>query len=985
MNTKQFKRSLVAITIAAGLGAVSTASVAGNVDGGIKGVVTSQANQQALAGATVTITNVKKGYSKTVTVDANGQFNLSRIPVGKYQVSVSKAGYQTTQMNDIIIGIGKTAMIEAPLTLGNIETIAVTGGRITAIDFGASESSFNITAEELEVLPIARNLNAVALLAPGTVEGDDRFDGLVSFGGASVGENSYYVNGLNMTNFRNGRGGAAIPFTAYESFQVKTGGYSAEFGRTTGGVISGVTKSGNNDFTFGAELVTTPDSLRETGYSPLYQQNDCKNKAITGADGKPAIDTTCSHLVGDMITNNEDTERGNLEVNLSAGGAIIDDTLFFYGVYRHRDFTTDWVNASRSQQTKRKDDDAYYLGRIDWNINEDHTLMAWTFSDERAYTEIKYDSVDGTAGYTKERGTVEKTRGGKSHALRYTGNFTDDFSMSAMYGSVEFNDTDASPFDTTCPVVYDGDTGVSSGCWVNFTAATNNDTRTQFRLDFEWFVNDEHTLRFGADIEANEAVAQSNRSGGVYYRFQTFDAGATLSNKHTMAETARTARVQVYNVGGTFKINNSALYIEDQWNVNDNLRLNLGLRSDSFENLNADEEVFISIDNQLAPRLGLSWDVTGEGDHKVFANLGRYFLPIAANTNVRLAGAETYTNDFYLVDGVNSDDTPILGTKLGEQQVTGDGTAKSAETLVDRDIKPMFNDEFMLGYQGRIDDDWSWGAKFTHRILGNQIDDGSVETGFASRGVDTDHFILFNPGRPATFNFDVEGDGVAEQYTFSAEELGYPEASRTYNAVDLTVERSWDDVWMFSAQYTWSKNYGNAEGYLKSDNGQDDAGLTTDWDYPSLMDGAYGNLPNDRRHVIKIFGAYTVADNLTVGLNSIIASGRPWTALGNGYTPDQDLYHYGKTYWVGDQKFSRGSMGRTPWTIKFDVNASYKIPVGDSQVIARVDIFNLFNAENATRYDENAETAIGQSSPTFGTGVEFQTARRIQFSLDYRF
>jgi len=985
MNNKQFKRTLVAMTIAAGLGAVSTSSIASNVDGGIKGVVTSQANQQALAGATVVITNSKKGFTKTVVVDATGQFNLSRIPIGKYQISISKAGYQTTQLNDVIIGIGKTAMIEAPLLLGNIETISVSGGRITAIDFGASESSFNITAEELEVLPIARNLNAVALLAPGTVEGDSRFGGLVSFGGASAGENSYYVNGLNMTNFRNGLGGANIPFTAYESFQVKTGGYSAEFGRTTGGVISGVTKSGSNDFSFGVDLITTPDSFRETGRSAKYQQNDCSDTAVLGDDGKPAIKTECKHLVGDLITNNEDTERGNLEINLSASGAIIDDTLFFYGVYRHRDFTTDWVNAGRTQLTQSTDDEAYYLARIDWNINDNHKLMAWTFSDERNISQVKFDAVDGTPGYTKERGTVKQTRGGKSHAIRYTGNFTDDFSMSAMYGSVEFNDTDQSPFDATCPVVYDADTRTSLGCWANFNASENNDTRTQYRVDFEWYVNDEHTLRFGADVEANEAVSQRNRSGNVYYRYATYDAGATLDNKHTMVNTARTAAVQEYNVGGTFKINNSAFYIEDQWNVNDNLRLNLGLRSDSFENLNANEEVFISIDNQLAPRLGLAWDVTGEGDHKIFANLGRYFLPIAANTNVRLAGAETYHTDYYLLDGLKADDTPILGDKLGERHVTGDGSAKSASTLVDHDIKPMFNDELMIGYQGRINDDWSWGAKFTHRVLGNQIDDGSVQVGLATKGIDQDHFILFNPGRPAKFDLDTDGDGVLETHTLTAEELGYPEAERTYNAVDLTVERSWDDVWMFSAQYTWSQNNGNAEGFLKSDNAQTDAGLTTDWDYPYLMDGANGALPNDRRHVLKVFGAYTVAENFTIGMNSNIASGRPWTALGKGYTPDQDLYHYGATYWVGDKRFARGAMGRTPWTIKFDVNATYKIPVGDSHVVARVDIFNLFDAQSPIRYNETAETAIGQSSPTFGTPVSFQPARRIQFSLNYRF
>ena len=151
------------------------------------------------------------------------------------------------------------------------------------------------------------------------------------------------------------------------------------------------------------------------------------------------------------------------------------------------------------------------------------------------------------------------------------------------------------------------------------------------------------------------------------------------------------------------------------------------------------------------------------------------------------------------------------------------------------------------------------------------------------------------------------------------------------------------------------------------------------------MDGAYGNLPNDRRHVFKVFGAYTILDNWTVGTNLTIQSGRPWTALGNGYTPDSDLYEYGSTYWVGDRKFSRGSFGRTPWLVKFDLNSSYKIEFGESEMNFRVDIFNVFNADAPTRYVENAEVVVGQSNPNFGYAAARQAPRRVQLTMDYRF
>ena len=968
--SRSFKRSIAAVAVTLSLG-IAMPALADNVNGAIKGTIKTS-TAQSLAGAKIIVTNEDKGYSKTLTADANGNFDIKSIPIGKYNITVKQAGFETAKIKDVIIGIGKTSFMEIPLVAGEIERISVVGAKINAVDVSVSESSFNITADELEILPVNRSLTSIALLAPGTVRGDDRFGDLASFGGSSVAENTYYVNGLNMTNFRNGVGGANVPFSAYQSFQIKTGGYSAEFGRSTGGVISGVTKSGSNDFKFGFESIYTPDALREYRPNTLYTQNDCND------------DGSCNHLVGDKVTNDQANDYNSFETNLYASGALIKDTLFFYGIYTYRDYAKDYTDSAESRRTKFRDDDPYWLARVDWNINEDNTLMLWGFSDKRTRTTTPFTKDDNN-NYTDKKGTGFSKRGGTSYAARYTGYITDDFVMSAMYGRVEFNDTDKSAFDD-CPVVYDADIPASLGCWINFTVGEKRDIRDQYRVDFEWTFNDEHTFRFGYDGEKNTASDVTELSGGKYYRYQTFNTGAQLANGYVFDETTKTTRVRNYSVGGKFKINNWSMYIEDQWDVTENLRLNLGLRSDSFENLNAEGDQFISIDYQIAPRLGMSWDINGDGESKLYASLGRYYLPVAANTNIRLAGGETYTHDYYLYEGQDGNDLPTgLNTKLGDTIVYGDGTAQAADTLVDKDIKPMYNDEIILGYQASITDEWSWSVKGTYRILGNQIDDGSVIEGFRAQGIDMDHFLLFNPGNGVRFNLDVDGDGVAEEYKFSAEELGYPDAKRTYSAIDLKLERAWDEQWMVNFTYTWSHNYGNAEGYVKSDNGQDDAGLTTDWDYPYLMDGANGNLPSDRRHNLKVFGAYSITEALKIGINANAVSGRPWTALGNGYTPNQDLYAYGKTYWVGDKKFARGSMGRTPWTFNVDLNMTYNTMVAGSKVRLAVDVFNVFDASGITRYNENAERAVGQSNPTFGLPGEYQAPRKIQFTVGVDF
>src|SRR4029079_7860379 len=148
-----------------------------------------------------------------------------------------------------------------------LEEIQVLGTRIvTAVDVKSTESATNVTREELERLPVELDIMSVALLAPGLSKGAS---GLcaggncgVSFSGSSIAENTVYINGLNVTDFYNRVGFSAAPYAFYKEFQVKTGGYSVEFGRTTGGVINAVTRSGTNEFEYGTEIAWEPDFMQ---------------------------------------------------------------------------------------------------------------------------------------------------------------------------------------------------------------------------------------------------------------------------------------------------------------------------------------------------------------------------------------------------------------------------------------------------------------------------------------------------------------------------------------------------------------------------------------------------------------------------------------------------------------------------------------------------------------------------------------------------
>src|SRR3546814_5929013 len=108
-------------------------------------------------------------------------------------------------------------------------------------------------------------------------------------------------------------------------------------------------------------------------------------------------------------------------------------------------------------------------------------------------------------------------------------------------------------------------------------------------------------------------------------------------------------------------------------------------------------------------------------------------------------------------------------------------------------------------------------------------------------------------------------------------------------------ERTDDDKWTLQGSYTFARNIGNTEGYVKSDIGQDDAGISAGFDYPALADGGYGYLPNDRRHAFKLFGAYDITDEWRVGGNLIVQSGSPLNCF--GAPAENDDGSVGEKHW----------------------------------------------------------------------------------------
>ena len=205
------KKSIAAVAVAASLG-MGASAYAGNNDGGIV-VSVSDGSEAPLSDVSIVIRNSNTGFRRSVTTDGDGNLRVGLLPVGVYEVVAEKDGYDTVSLGEVTVRIGQNTNVNLTLYPDNVETISVTGSAIASIDFTSTESALNISAVELDRLPVPRSVTSVTLLSPGTTQGDNRFGG-VSFGGSSVAENQVYINGLNVTNFRNGLA-SVIPRTNF--------------------------------------------------------------------------------------------------------------------------------------------------------------------------------------------------------------------------------------------------------------------------------------------------------------------------------------------------------------------------------------------------------------------------------------------------------------------------------------------------------------------------------------------------------------------------------------------------------------------------------------------------------------------------------------------------------------------------------------------------------------------------------------------------
>ncbi|QOL49837.1 TonB-dependent receptor [Massilia litorea] len=997
-----------AITVAV----MPTAMAQSNASGTVFGKVA------AGSGDTVVLKNNGTNATRSVALDANGNFRITSLPIGTYSATLTKGGATVgTSQLEVLAGQGVEASFESAAAIaGGAQTVRVSGRR-SRIDVSSSVNGATFTARELEKLPIGRNVESIVQLAPNTTRGDPTYAAGASFAGGGASENAYNINGFPVTNPLTQLGAMELPFGAIAQAQILTGGYGVEFGRSTGGVVNITTKSGTNTWEAGALVSITPSSTRAS-YRDYYYPN---------IGTFPATDNT-------LRLRREDNKVDQKQYSVYAGGPLIPDTLFGFfaleqtqlesnGVYQSRTSTTLASNGWRDYETKTK----RYYGKVDWNINDDHRLEL-TLIGDLPKTETQYRSYNyatRAVGATVNTSTREEfgpfnANGGELQSLRYVGNITDNLTVNALYGKMQARHfytpagyNPALPQVTAAPENQYPGLAYTSGQSITGTLPKNgsSDDVTSKRLDLEYKLGN-HTLRAGLDnnkmasLGAGEAYA-----GGALLTYlhtdptKPADDVGILLGKPGLANQGYYVQKTIYSTVSNAFAGQDAQYIEDRWQATKDVLVTVGVRREGFYNANQDGTKYIEMKNQYAPRANVSWDVNGDASFKVFGSIGRYTIQIPTVVALRGANGSLYTTQNFSYTGVDANGQPTGTTELTGVLSSNNefGQAKDPKTVAAQNMKPAYQDEITLGLERSFNPSLNFGAKVTYRKLRSTIDDLCDPRPFdayaARNGIDATNYAgfgcaTFNPGEDNDFLVDYAGNGTYTKVHLTKEELGFDKATRTYAALDLFAEHPYRNGWYAKVNYTLSRNKGNTEGQTLSDtsSAQGDVAATQTWDYRELMSYADGLLPNDRKHQIKAFGFYDITPEWVIGGAATLASGRPRSCVGTnpntvGFPPGlnyQSASHYcfGATGSTNTPS-PRGSVGRLPWEKTFDMNVVYR-PAAVAGLSLKVDVFNVFNSQTAQKVYERYNT--NQSRYNLYEGLISATApRSAKFTAEYNY
>src|SRR5436190_6280177 len=316
--------------------------------GSIEGVV-KDSSGAVLPGVTVEAKSPSSGVLST-TSNETGNFRFPSVLPGTYEVSASLAGFKPAKVADVEVKLGSMKSVEFSMQLASVSENVTVTAESPIVDVKSSGKSTNIRAEQVSLLPHNRDFTSLVTQAPG-VNSESKSAG-VMIDGAAAAENRYVIDGIETTNIVGGLSGQNILADFVEEVQVKSTGYPAEYGGSTGGVINVLTKSGTNNVHGSGSIFTQGSGT--TG---------ANNQTLRAGFGDPTK--------AEYHTFPEDDVQ-RFEPGGSLGGPVLRDKMWFFGAYqpartttkRHVDASTSGIATAVTHDQTQKAEVQYLSGNV---------------------------------------------------------------------------------------------------------------------------------------------------------------------------------------------------------------------------------------------------------------------------------------------------------------------------------------------------------------------------------------------------------------------------------------------------------------------------------------------------------------------------------------------------------------------------------------------------------------------------------------------
>jgi hypothetical protein len=918
------------------------------------------ANRAVLSGATVTVQNTGTGFQRSVTSNSDGFFSAPLLPLGRYRITTKASGFADSILENVDVNVGQTSSFTIEMKVGSTAVTVDVTADVEGVETARTELSTQINERSVENLPInRRDFSRFALLTPGVsiVQGPDGDE--ITINGQKGIQNNVSIDGSDANNpfFGEQRGGQRPAFTisleSVKEFVVVPVGASAEFGRSSGGFINVVTKSGTNDVNGAAFL--------------FYRNQGLSSQNPDAVEANLPVEDFRNYQFG-----------GNI------GGPIKKDKAFFFVAYERNDGNSNKPNSidprlvtifqtrfnSPNEQTiiERTNIADVLLGKVDINVNRNNLL---TFRHNYSRAEQVNGTFDvptwGASANGRETNNSNSFIG--SWVSNISSNFLNEFRFQvAKEERPRFYDGPDLP-DTTIGT-FDGSISYRFGRPF-FLPVPSDDIRYQF-TDNMTVIRGNHTVKFGVDLNRTRVSQTFIGFARGRYIFAAGTINDAINGFINYINGVSPAALQLYlqfaPIGnrtvaeaGTQAYTNfePGVYIQDNWQVRRNLTLNLGFRWEGqyqpdtitppaqtrygqFLNdprFPSDGSIPDFTDG-YSPRLALSWSPGSDGKTAIRLGGGIYYARIPGlvvagprNTDGVIAGNIFFAN--FLCSGAGLGGCP---TFPGIVPTTGFNPFNPGVAVFERNFKNPRTIQYSASVEREI-----------ARNLTFQVAYNFAKSTRLTRFVNRNDPRLYNG--VAIFE-RANGSGVGEIRSTESS------ARSLYQGVTFTLNKRFADRYQFQMNYLISSD--------KSDDDNERDPFTFRYADPRNLTPEYGYSDRDQRHRFNAFATFLLPYDINLSPIVQIRSAQPTSVTNRGTFPNIVQRNTLRL----DNKF-----------FTLDIRASKAFKLGESVELEGIfEAFNLTNSRNQRSLPRPLTFNFdGTVSAGFGEPRQAQIGVRLKF------